>query len=135
MIALRKCKVCGLEAHNESDLELFNIQPKGKYGRKELCKQCKSKAHDPKKKKNADLKRLYGITLNEYDDLLKEQGYMCACCGTDNPRGKGRFVVDHCHTTGEVRGLLCSKCNIGIGQFDDDTSKLMSAINYLKRTV
>jgi len=81
----------------------------------------------------------YGLTLIDYDTMLTAQDFRCKICGTTNPNGpddstarKTRFSVDHCHTTGKVRGLLCTKCNTGIGMFGDDMSLLASAISYLK---
>lgn len=54
----------------------------------------------------------YGITAEQYGDLLRAQGGRCAICGTDSPAGIGGFHIDHCHATGRVRGLLCHHCNI-----------------------
>ncbi|GEM_PF-2980426 len=62
-----------------------------------------------------------------YADLFEKQGGCCAICKTVMTRP----VLDHCHVTMEVRGLLCSKCNVGIGQFNDDPALLVLAINYL----
>lgn len=76
----------------------------------------------------------YGMTEAGYQELLASQGGLCAICGTDDPRGKNhnRLHVDHCHKTGKVRGLLCSRCNVGIGSFLDDVAVLQKAITYLK---
>jgi hypothetical protein len=70
--------------------------------------------------------------------MLKEQGGCCAICKvTENYKGHTgyrkdwSFSVDHCHTTGKVRGLLCNQCNRGIGMLQDDTNILKAAINYL----
>ncbi len=82
---------------------------------------------------NANLKRNYGITVDDYDEILGQQDGLCAICGTDDPRGKGRFYVDHDHDTGKVRGLLCAMCNTGIGMLKDSPSILASAINYLNK--
>lgn len=60
------------------------------------------------------------------------QGGVCAVCGDPRTKGK-RLCIDHDHTTGEVRGLLCDRCNKGIGLFRDDPATIMSAINYLKK--
>ena len=81
--------------------------------------------------RNFQLKRRYGITIEDYDYMLKEQGHRCAICRTDNPGGQGRFHVDHCHDTGRVRGLLCSNCNHGLGKFQDSVLFLEQAIRYL----
>lgn len=77
--------------------------------------------------------RKYGLTLDDYDSLLISQGGTCATCPTrpeENPRG--RLFVDHDHTTGVVRGLLCSRCNLALGYVKDDVNILRSLINYLQ---
>ncbi len=78
------------------------------------------------------LTRTYGINHAILDTLMARQFGRCAICGTDAPGGPGkRFHVDHCHATNKVRGLLCSKCNIGLGAFNDSVPRLFAAINYL----
>ena len=78
------------------------------------------------------LRSAYGIGTDDYDQMLAEQNYLCAICGTDNPGHSGnRFVVDHDHETGDVRGLLCSPCNTALGLFKDNTETLVSATSYL----
>lgn len=84
---------------------------------------------------NSRLKQNYGLSLSAYEEKLKDQEGKCTICGTTNPVNGHikRFAVDHCHATGMVRGLLCSKCNKGIGFFGDDTRLLEKAIQYLER--
>jgi len=84
--------------------------------------------------RNADyfLKSIYGMPLGGYDAMLVKQDGKCAICQTDKPGGKGRFHVDHCHGTKEVRGLLCHRCNTGIGLLGTVES-LQSAISYLNK--
>ena len=65
-----------------------------------------------------DLKSKYGISLEEYDQMLTDQGGGCAICGrTCNGNGKALFV-DHCHGSGKVRGILCAYCNTGVGWYE-----------------
>lgn len=71
----------------------------------------------------------YGLKPEDYDQMFSDQQGVCAICGGDNS-GK-RFCVDHCHTTGKVRGLLCDHCNKGLGCFKDNTNSLLQAISYL----
>ncbi|MCE5263250.1 MAG: endonuclease VII domain-containing protein [Deltaproteobacteria bacterium] len=80
------------------------------------------------------LQRLYGITLEQYRQILKLQGNICAICGTGNPGKMGRFYVDHCHVTKRVRGLLCNLCNVGIGSMGDDPTRLRRAAEYLEKS-
>lgn len=82
--------------------------------------------------RNKNLKRKYGIDTIEYDRMLKSQDGKCKICGTDRPGIKGRrFAVDHNHVTGEVRGLLCLRCNLLIGHAKDDIQILQKAMEYL----
>ncbi len=86
--------------------------------------------------KNYWLKKLYGIDLVEYQRLLDVQGGVCAICGQPPVGGKtssASLHVDHDHETGRVRGLLCTKCNPAIGQFDDDPKLLEAAAEYLRK--
>lgn len=80
------------------------------------------------------LRQKYGMTLDDYDGMLAEQGGCCAICGADNSRTKNSeyFAVDHCHKTGKVRALLCHPCNGGIGLLQDDPAVLEAAIAYLR---
>lgn len=72
----------------------------------------------------------YGLTDETYAELVSEQRGLCAVCLGDNDGRKLR--VDHCHSSGHVRGLLCDRCNVGLGMFQDDPKKLASAITYLE---
>jgi recombination endonuclease VII len=80
------------------------------------------------------LRNTYGITLAEYDAL----GSSCQICGVKHGRmQKGKpdsLVVDHCHDTGNVCGVLCHKCNTGIGHFYHDVALMQKAIDYVART-
>jgi hypothetical protein len=78
-----------------------------------------------------NLKRLYSITPEDYDLLLNQQNGVCAICGGVCPTGR-RLSVDHDHATNKIRGLLCSRCNFGIGQLDTK-EKLNNAIKYLEK--
>jgi len=76
----------------------------------------------------------YGITIEDYNRMLSEQNGACAICGTDKPGGKAKvWSVDHCHSTNRVRGLLCHRCNMGLGYFKDDLDRLRNAIAYLSK--
>jgi Recombination endonuclease VII len=92
--------------------------------------QRKWRRENPEKSARIQLKKLYGITPEQKADMLVAQGNVCAICKTDDP-GKRGWVVDHCHTTRKVRGVLCANCNCGLGHFRDDKAALASAIAYL----
>lgn len=75
----------------------------------------------------------YGITADDYANLLASQGGRCAICGATEPGGRGnRLHVDHCHNSKRVRGLLCAGCNTGLGQMKDDPARLRRAADYLE---
>jgi hypothetical protein len=76
-------------------------------------------------------KSLYGLTRDDYDKLLSDQGGVCAICGTSEPGGRG-WHVDHCHADGFVRGLLCSNCNTALGLFKDNPITLIQGATYLR---
>jgi hypothetical protein len=85
--------------------------------------------------RNQKLKRVFGITLKEYEDILIKQKGVCAIClKPENVKQQGKvrdLAVDHNHQTGKVRALLCNKCNIGIGVFLEDVLLLERAKDYL----
>jgi len=85
---------------------------------------------------NKHLQRKYGITLSDYDELLRKQGG-CAICGVTEPGGRfnKHFHVDHDHQTGKIRGLLCYRCNTSIGAFGDSAELLRHAVKYLEVSV
>jgi hypothetical protein len=88
-------------------------------------------------RRRLQLKADYGLTPEQYDQMLLEQGGVCAICRqpeTSERDGKVmRLPVDHCHSTGRVRGLLCHKCNRAIGLLGDNVDLLSRAIDYLKK--
>jgi hypothetical protein len=109
--------------------------PPGRAGRA-VCDDCRV---DPRTNRHAMERRrrfrAYGITEAEYDAMLARQGGCCAICRTTDPSGgmkrRADWAIDHCHATGQVRGILCSACNLGIGQMGDDPARLQAAAAYL----
>jgi len=94
----------------------------------------------PKKKRNSQLKSIFGISLKKYNLLLKKQNNKCLICKKQETVKDFRtskiknLAVDHNHQTGKVRGLLCQYCNTALGYFKDDINRLENAIKYLKQT-
>lgn len=83
------------------------------------------------------LKSRYGLTIEAYQDILDFQNGTCAIChqpetAKNSKGGTKTLAVDHDHETGEVRGLLCDNCNLGLGRFSDSIDLLESAISYLR---
>jgi len=81
----------------------------------------------------ARTKYLYGITRDEYEAKLANQGTRCMICGSTDPGKQGLFHLDHDHETGVIRDFLCSACNQGLGYFKDDPLRLELAAAYLRR--
>jgi hypothetical protein len=88
----------------------------------------KQKAADPLFYRREELKRNYGISLDQYERLREKQDGLCAICGNFEEK----LNVDHEHVSGAIRGLLCSTCNVGLGMMSDDIERLYSAIDYLE---
>ena len=101
------------------------------------CKECtkmRVSATPSIVKREQALKRMYGITQQDYDRMITEQNHQCAICKTTDPGGRHKsnyFVVDHCHTTGKVRKLLCHHCNTALGLVGDNVDTLQKMIEYL----
>lgn len=90
-------------------------------------------ANNPEKRKAQRISR-FGIKLSDYADMLALQGNACAICGCSDMSNPNMFpLVDHCHTTGKVRGLLCMNCNQGLGKFKDSPARLFAAVAYLTK--
>ena len=93
---------------------------------------------NPELAKNTDLKKRFGIDLNEYSRKLSEQGNVCGICGNPETTVDKRtnvlrmLAVDHNHATGQIRGLLCMACNQGLGNFQEDLQRLKKAVSYLE---
>jgi hypothetical protein len=114
----------------------FYQKPTGTYGR--ICRPCviaENKDRDAKpdaadQRRNYHLQSLYGITSLEYEEMLVAQGGVCAICG--KPPTTKRLSVDHDHTTGRIRGLLCIHCNFRVLGRLTNIELLRSAANYLE---
>lgn len=92
-------------------------------------------AKNPEKHKGVRLKSSYGITLEQYYAMYEAQEHKCAICKKEYELGgKVGLAVDHCHSKGHVRGLLCVQCNHAIGKFEDNVEFLNNAIAYLSET-
>lgn len=79
--------------------------------------------------KRWELRRRYGMTLEEYDLLVERQGGLCKACSRKQP-----LVVDHCHQTGRIRGLLCNDCNLAAGRLADSPRRCAQLERYLKES-
>jgi hypothetical protein len=106
--------------------------------REERTKKMRGRTSDYKKE--SFIKSVYGITLKDYDNMLKNQKGVCAICGEKETRknrytGICRLHIDHDHKTGKVRGLLCHACNFGIAAFNDNSILFDKAKEYLAQRI
>ena len=133
------CKICKHQynkEYREANRELANAAARDWYKRNKVRERERKQKGNYKDKewvKGVSLKSNHGISLDEYKVMLANQGGLCAICrGT--PRGKTYFCVDHCHSTGKIRGLLCFNCNTMLGQVADSIEILEAAIFYLTKS-
>ena len=104
----------------------------GKYRQEIRERVKKQRAEDNTMYRNQWLRQKYGITVDDYNAMYEKQLGMCQICGVHSSELSKPLHVDHCHETGLVRALLCTRCNAGIGQFLENTETMLSAIEYLK---
>jgi len=110
------------------------------------CKQCRIAVQVKYRERDKGLydrvewpskiRRAYGIEPENYYRMLEDQGGGCAICKSKVPgyNKKRRFAIDHCHTTGKVRGVLCHPCNKALGSFKDDPEIMLEAVAYIKKS-
>ena len=113
------------------------------------CKICRSELHKTRTRKDptvyeriewpSKLKKYYGITVADYENMLQAQSGKCAICKSSTSSSRNykrslnaKFAVDHCHQTKKVRGLLCTKCNRALGLLNDDVESVLRMAEYLK---
>ena len=132
------CKRCGIE----KPLSEYYKTSDRKSGHKTICKDCikadplteERKAKMRAYGKDYHLKTQYNMTREGYNKLLVAQNHKCAICGIDEKEAvKQKLYVDHCHTTGKVRELLCHSCNAGLGLLKESIPVLAKAIAYLDK--
>ena len=112
------------------------LREKMKHYNEKRAEKMKSDPNLRRKRRDRDLRRTYGISVEIFDEILRLQGNCCAICKSKETASKRveRFFVDHNHLTGKVRGILCHKCNTAIGLLncDEGTDLLDSAYKYIK---
>jgi hypothetical protein len=134
---MKKCTCCNLE----KDSNEFYKDKSRPDGMVYQCKSClnpkitKWSKENRDKRRMAVLKSATGVTSEQYKNLLNIQNNECAICQKSMELNKKYLAVDHNHSTGVVRGLLCNTCNVGLGYFRDNLDLLFNAINYLKNPV
>lgn len=156
---LKECKVCKLQRDAETEFHYNGAKyADGSKKKRADCVYCCRKRRseyfqNPEKRAKINsrrrrtygedrktknriraLKFLYGLTLEQYDQMRLEQDFKCACCHThESLVTKKKLYVDHNHTTNKIRGLLCATCNSALGLFKEDPVIMQNAIKYLKK--
>jgi len=129
-----------LKQYQEKNREKIKAQRREYYAKnKERIQQLKKEQYDPEKQRDKRLQKEYGINLDDYKLLLEKQDQRCNCCGiheselktANNQHGTKILVVDHCHDTGQVRSLLCNRCNTILGLINEDEKILHDLEHYL----
>jgi hypothetical protein len=126
---MKKCSRCGLE----KTFDRFSPDKTNPQGYTSQCKKCRAEKNRQHYKDNKEYYRnkryLYdfGITAQEVDKMKEDRNHLCDICKNTHTK----LVVDHCHDTGKIRGILCDDCNVGIGRLKDDADLVMSAYVYL----
>lgn len=142
----RSTKICTVCKEEKPLDEFYNVK-RSKDGKSYRCKECDNKAGKAYKELHRDRVKIlhrnardryrHGIEPEDYERMHTEQNGVCAICLQEAPINvqHQRLVIDHCHTTGKIRGLLCHKCNQALGLFKDNVNYLANAIEYLRKPV
>lgn len=142
MYAELERKIC-VKCKEQKPATAFSARNSRPIGKMSMCKECHNqwrrehKAKNPNRAKEYEfargLKRFYGLTVEQYRQMLQSQNERCACCGKHQSEFKRRLHVDHDHATGQIRALLCTECNPGLGYFQHSVERLMEAVRYLEK--
>jgi hypothetical protein len=111
------CKQCA--ARNASDWE----------GKHPVYRRDRRRKLSPERRRSDHLKQTYGLSIKDFDSMFANQNGRCGVCG----KFMGRPFVDHCHTSGKIRGLLCQCCNLALGYLHDRSDVAIKAANYLEK--
>lgn len=128
----------GLVVHDESVCEECGITYiKGRTHQFCCSKSCSTKKWrrenmTPARRRAAKIKYHYGISVEEWQEMFDSQNGLCKICSKSLEISGRGYATDHCHGSGEVRGILCGECNLGIGYFKDSPALLRSAALYLE---
>lgn len=131
---MKTCRACKAE---KPETDFYRQRPGYLFSE---CKDChgerrkRSRAAHPERwrayQRDYSRRKLYGITTQTYEWACREQGGMCSICGETNPCGRS-LSIDHCHRRDVIRGILCDRCNRGLGLFRDRPDLLRAAAAYL----
>jgi hypothetical protein len=133
LIEKRRCPSCkdwkdGQEFHQGA----WYCKPCANAKSREWHRTHKGTKQYDRNKRSRYFKTKYGISLEEYEEKLKQQDSKCEICSAKLEIGPLTHL-DHCHQTNRIRGMLCTNCNRGLGSFHDSPQKLQAAINYVEK--
>ena len=119
--------------YRDANKEELTVKAKNyrKKNREYICQKDREDYRKPREQ-NRILLRNFGITLEQFNAMSEARNHLCAICSRSQVKTMSRLSVDHCHKTGAVRGLLCTRCNTGIGMLEDSPEIAASAFKYLK---
>jgi hypothetical protein len=132
---IKKCSKCKRELNTTE----FHYNKSGKYGVGHYCKKCANEEHRLRylssveyrwKTRLANIKRNYGLSIEELNKKLENQNDCCAICNRPF-NGSSNFCIDHNHKTMKIRGILCKSCNTLLGIIKDDVNNLIPVYKYL----
>jgi hypothetical protein len=129
-----RCKACYCEVSRRSYRKRTPEQNEARREDSRLKQRAYKARHAERVRARARdhyLKKTYGLTLLEQNAYVSAQDGKCAICRQELRPGSHGLCVDHCHGSGQIRGLLCNSCNLGIGYFKDNPVNLQRAIAYL----
>ena len=130
----KTCTNCG-ESKPVSDFYKRKNRPGGLVSECKCCTISRNRSRYEGRKEEINDKRaakLYNLTYDEVVRMRQEANGICKCCGRAGLHHHKRLVIDHDHTTGQVRGLICSRCNSILGFAQDDLSTLKNLVSYLE---
>ena len=131
-----RCKSCTAEAqwkyYRENDEAREKIKARERKRYHEEDEEAREKRKERARRNH--IYKKYGLTIEQFDEMNADQNGKCAICGGVDTRGPShKLSIDHCHTTGNIRGLLCNNCNRGLGLLGDTKEALEKALFYLTK--
>ena len=121
---VKTCSKCGVE----KPLDQYYVRKLSHDGRCAACKECQNIKD---RQREYSYIHKYGITLDDYNGMFEEQDGKCGICEKHQIELSTRLCVDHCHTTDEIRGLLCRDCNKALGMLGDNKESIQKVMDYL----
>lgn len=143
---MKVCVKCG-EPKDYSEFSPNGVTRKGTQKYRSQCRKCdnarqlkyrknypNTSRYSKDRLKSYQVKAAFGITYEEWVKLMESRGWACEICGRETESSGRTLAIDHDHSTGDIRGVLCQRCNCAIGLLSENDETLRSAIDYLNRS-